>query len=179
VSGSTDFVPGPLDRAATTYVAGHRGMVGSAVWRRLEAAGFTDLCFCGVIPGAQAVIDFCGSETACSQDSCGGMGWVRLVGIFPSERGEERSSSCASPLSFVLEVGSTTCAPLPDSDGTPPGIPEQLEATRKQLAMMAAARRAIACCTDYGENDFYLGEYEPLPILGGCLGGAWTLTVEQ
>ena len=33
----------PLDRDATTYVAGHRGMVGSAIWRRLEAAGFTDL----------------------------------------------------------------------------------------------------------------------------------------
>ncbi|HEX4685252.1 MAG TPA: GDP-L-fucose synthase [Nocardioides sp.] len=40
---STGFVPGPLARDATTYVAGHRGMVGSAVWRRLEAAGFTDL----------------------------------------------------------------------------------------------------------------------------------------
>jgi GDP-L-fucose synthase len=39
----TDFVPGPLDRDATTYVAGHRGMVGSAIWRRLEAAGFADL----------------------------------------------------------------------------------------------------------------------------------------
>jgi GDP-L-fucose synthase len=39
----TDFAPGPLDRDATTYVAGHRGMVGSAVWRRLESAGFTDL----------------------------------------------------------------------------------------------------------------------------------------
>ena len=38
-----DFRPGPLDRDATVYVAGHRGMVGSAVWRRLEAAGFTDL----------------------------------------------------------------------------------------------------------------------------------------
>jgi GDP-L-fucose synthase len=37
------FVPGPLDREATTYVAGHRGMVGSAVWRRLGAAGFRDL----------------------------------------------------------------------------------------------------------------------------------------
>ena len=37
------YEPGPLDREATTYVAGHRGMVGSAVWRRLEAAGFTDL----------------------------------------------------------------------------------------------------------------------------------------
>jgi GDP-L-fucose synthase len=41
--GSTGFAPGPLDREATTYVAGHRGMVGSAVWRRLEAAGFQDL----------------------------------------------------------------------------------------------------------------------------------------
>jgi GDP-L-fucose synthase len=40
---ATDFVAGPLDRDATTYVAGHRGMVGSAVWRRLEAEGFHDL----------------------------------------------------------------------------------------------------------------------------------------
>ncbi|HEY3529248.1 MAG TPA: GDP-L-fucose synthase [Nocardioides sp.] len=40
---TSGFTPGPLDRGATTYVAGHRGMVGSAVWRRLEAAGFTDL----------------------------------------------------------------------------------------------------------------------------------------
>ncbi|WP_188037052.1 GDP-L-fucose synthase [Actinotalea sp. JY-7885] len=34
---------GPLDRASRTYVAGHRGLVGSAVWRALETAGFTDL----------------------------------------------------------------------------------------------------------------------------------------
>jgi GDP-L-fucose synthase len=40
---SAEFVPGPLDRGATTYVAGHCGMVGSAVWRHFEAAGFTDL----------------------------------------------------------------------------------------------------------------------------------------
>jgi GDP-L-fucose synthase len=33
----------PLDPQATTYVAGHRGLVGSAVWRRLERAGFTRL----------------------------------------------------------------------------------------------------------------------------------------
>jgi GDP-L-fucose synthase len=36
-------VPGPLDRDATTYVAGHRGLVGSALWRRLESEGFSDL----------------------------------------------------------------------------------------------------------------------------------------
>ncbi len=37
------FVPGPLERAATFYVAGHRGLVGSAIWRRLHDEGFTDL----------------------------------------------------------------------------------------------------------------------------------------
>jgi len=32
-----------VDRAARTYVAGHRGLVGSALWRHFAAAGFTDL----------------------------------------------------------------------------------------------------------------------------------------
>jgi GDP-L-fucose synthase len=32
-----------LDRTATTYVAGHRGLVGSAVWRELEGRGFDKL----------------------------------------------------------------------------------------------------------------------------------------
>ena len=32
-----------IDKSATTYVAGHRGLVGSAIWRRLEADGYTDL----------------------------------------------------------------------------------------------------------------------------------------
>src|SRR5690242_10473328 len=33
----------PLDRAARTFVAGHRGLVGSAVLRRFEQEGFTSL----------------------------------------------------------------------------------------------------------------------------------------
>lgn len=37
------YIPAPLDRSATFYVAGHRGLVGSAVWRLLEAEGFTNL----------------------------------------------------------------------------------------------------------------------------------------
>ncbi|WP_375500598.1 GDP-L-fucose synthase family protein [uncultured Jatrophihabitans sp.] len=32
-----------LDRSARVYIAGHRGLAGSAVWRRFEQAGFTDL----------------------------------------------------------------------------------------------------------------------------------------
>jgi GDP-L-fucose synthase len=37
------FTPAPLDRSARMYVAGHRGLVGSAIVRRLEAEGFTDI----------------------------------------------------------------------------------------------------------------------------------------
>ena len=37
------FAPGELDRSSCFYVAGHRGLVGSAIWRRLEAEGFTNL----------------------------------------------------------------------------------------------------------------------------------------
>jgi GDP-L-fucose synthase len=33
----------PIDRDATTYIAGHRGLVGSAVWRHFAASGFGDL----------------------------------------------------------------------------------------------------------------------------------------
>lgn len=38
-----NFVPAKLNRSSTFYVAGHRGLVGSAIWRNLEAEGFTDL----------------------------------------------------------------------------------------------------------------------------------------
>ncbi len=37
------FHPRELDRDAPFYVAGHRGLVGSAIWRRLESAGFENL----------------------------------------------------------------------------------------------------------------------------------------
>lgn len=38
-----EYTPGPLHRGATFYVAGHRGLVGSAIWRKLEAEGFERL----------------------------------------------------------------------------------------------------------------------------------------
>jgi GDP-L-fucose synthase len=38
-----DFVPAPLDRSSKFYVAGHRGLVGSAIWRKLQSEGFSDL----------------------------------------------------------------------------------------------------------------------------------------
>ncbi len=43
MSEPISFTPGNLDRDSTFYVAGHRGLVGSAIWRKLEAEGFTRL----------------------------------------------------------------------------------------------------------------------------------------
>jgi GDP-L-fucose synthase len=41
--GLVPFTAGRLDRDATFYVAGHRGLVGSAIWRHLGSHGFTNL----------------------------------------------------------------------------------------------------------------------------------------
>lgn len=43
MSEEVTFEPTALDRSSTFYVAGHRGLVGSAIWRKLEAEGFTNL----------------------------------------------------------------------------------------------------------------------------------------
>ncbi|MDQ0281328.1 GDP-L-fucose synthase family protein [Rhodococcoides fascians] len=42
-SRASDYTPGQLDPDASFYVAGHRGLVGSAIWRQLKARGFTNL----------------------------------------------------------------------------------------------------------------------------------------
>ena len=39
----TATVHNPLDRSAPIYVAGHRGLVGSAIWRELESSGFENM----------------------------------------------------------------------------------------------------------------------------------------
>ncbi|NSX38678.1 GDP-L-fucose synthase [Pseudarthrobacter oxydans] len=43
MTDSLGFKPSRLDRAGTFYIAGHRGLVGSAIWRNLEQEGFSDL----------------------------------------------------------------------------------------------------------------------------------------
>jgi GDP-L-fucose synthase len=43
MSEPISFMPGSLDRDSTFYIAGHRGLVGSAIWRKLETEGFTQL----------------------------------------------------------------------------------------------------------------------------------------
>lgn len=43
MSDNVDYTPGELDRNAVTYIAGHNGLAGSAMWRHLESQGFERL----------------------------------------------------------------------------------------------------------------------------------------
>jgi GDP-L-fucose synthase len=43
VHDDVEYTPAPLDRDSTFYVAGHRGLVGSAIQRKLLTEGFTDV----------------------------------------------------------------------------------------------------------------------------------------
>ena len=42
-SDGVEYTPAELDRDATFYVAGHRGLVGSAIVRKLESSGFENI----------------------------------------------------------------------------------------------------------------------------------------
>ncbi|MGV9860914.1 GDP-L-fucose synthase family protein [Gordonia sp. NPDC003425] len=39
----SELVPAPLDRSSRVFIAGHRGLAGSALWRAFAGAGFGDL----------------------------------------------------------------------------------------------------------------------------------------
>lgn len=142
--------------------------------QQIAESGLPSPCFCGVVEGSEPSLD-CG---AC-EDGCGAA-WVRLDSAFPTSDGINLDplAKCSSRLGFTLEVGITRCfSPFGDAEGNQPGIAEHLEATRIQLADMSAMFRAIQCC--FSEDDDYnLGQYTPLPFLGGCGGGSWSLVVQ-
>lgn len=151
----------------------------TCVCEELNASGLPQTCFCGVIPGGLAAFDYCTCQGACGQ------AWTRLVTAYPSVNfpNQSLSATCDQPLAFVIEVGIVRCAPVSNKDGVPPSVSAQLEATRLQMADMAAMVRAIKCCMGHDEDDedldYALGVYTPTPPGGGCLGGTWSVTVTQ
>lgn len=143
----------------------------------LEAAGFT-MCFCGLMPGGEVPLDFCGD--GCDTEGCGGQAWVRVVSVFASTNfpNPADAATCATSRAAILEVGHAMCAPQPDNDGTPPSVAEQYDAVFRQMASMDAMWKAIACCFPSQDRDYMLGEYAAIPAGGGCLAAVWTVTVE-
>lgn len=133
--------------------------------------------FSGVLPGSMALIEYCGF----ADDECGGQAWTRQVNEFASTTFPEPDvrALCTSPMAFTIEVGVVRCIGVGDDDGSPLTMAEQLAATRLQLADKAAARAAIQCCVGKMDLQYNLGEYTPYGPEGGCVGGFWTITVQQ
>lgn len=135
----------------------------------IEDAGLPPTCFCGLVPGDQVAWDYI-------TDSGEGQAWVRLMNVYPSSAFPAADttlrSSCASPLAAQVEMGILRCAPMPGDDGTPPGMSEQWEATRLQMADMRAMYSAVRCCYDKQEA-MVLGQYNPVGPAGGIVGGTW------
>lgn len=131
----------------------------------LIRSGLPPLCFCGVIAGDPA-FDVTEDDR--------GFAWVRVVSVAPTTTFPQPDLSvrnCAAYLMVQVEVGVMRCFPGALT-GDMPTVAEQWEASRLQMADMAAMHRAILCCSKKG-SQVVLGAYSPLGPDGGWVGGVW------
>lgn len=140
---------------------------------QIIADGLPEPCFCGLVPGEAPAIEY---VTNCDDDKCG-MAWVRLAAVAPITGVGLPSivvNNCNAEIGYDAEVGIMRCAPVGDTDGTPPPSDDLLQAADLQIADMFAMYRAIACCGALG--DFIIETYTPVGPDGGAVGGFWTLS---
>lgn len=118
-------------------------------------------------------------------ECCSGLAWVRPITFFPSS--ESFPTQDGSPVTrgvrawaVVLELGAIRCAPTPDAEAIPTA--EEWDAlTQAVMDDAAAMRRALCCFVDArpGRGQRTLaGQWEPLSIQGGCVGGTFQVTVQ-
>lgn len=142
----------------------------------VKSAGLPEPCFCGVMPGDAVARDYC---DPCDDGRCGAV-WARLVSIASESQLPDGGTTAICNLVIPvlnIEVGAVRCAPMPDSDGTPPDEAAMLGATQIQIVEAGVMHDAIACCAD--KYDVVLGSYTPTGPAGGCLGGIWTAQVRK
>jgi hypothetical protein len=142
----------------------------------IEDSGLKEPCWIGVLPGALVALDYCGS--------CGskcGMAWVRLSAIneWVDETGVADFSRCASLFTATFEMGIVRCHQTLDESGNPMSMTYQSEATRVQLAEMAAMKRVLLCSSLMANRNVTLGGYQPIGPDGGCVGGSWSVLVDM
>ena len=80
----------PLGRADTVFVAGHRGLVGGAIWRHLENSGFTNLVGATSaqldLRNRQAVFDFFAEvKPDVVIDAAARVGGIQANNTYPAE----------------------------------------------------------------------------------------------
>lgn len=144
------------------------------VCRLLADEGAGPLCWCGIYPGSDVSWEYCGQ---CSRGTCG-MGFVQLLGAYPSSTfpNQQEEATCRAPLAFQLTVGSMRCLPVAEEDGSLPSEGDLLAPALAVNDDMLALLRAVDCCMK-GNGLHDVGEYQTIGPQGGCVGGAWTVTV--
>lgn len=139
-------------------------------------------CFCGVLPGAAVAQDYC--DGGLCEDK-GGMAWTRLVSVQArqeqgpgGESGTLAPNQCVTVYDVTVEIGVLRSAPMPDEEGEPPSVSEQLAASMLQNSDMGVMLSVIGCCDEVPDSlgDPVIGEYVPVGPEGGCVGGAWSAT---
>ena len=139
----------------------------------LQQAGLTT-CFCGLVVGNSVDL-----SRLFDEDSVGGMGWVRMVGIAPGASVVPGQSVCNFPLSATIEVGYAECITVPGADDVL-SIDDELDGVRRMMAAMAATRRAAMCC-DWGVSKRAISPstWTPGGPEGGVVWGTWQFTMES
>jgi hypothetical protein len=117
-------------------------------------------------------------------ECCSGLAWVRPSGFFPSSisfPAPDESPVPKGPLAWAvtLELGAVRCAPTPNENSIPTA--DEWDATVQAVMDDAAAmRRAICCFTDAEPGRakrIMAGQWQPLSVQGGCVGGILPITV--
>lgn len=135
----------------------------------------------GLRPGQ--TVDFLASTT--SDECCEGLAWVRVAGFFPSsgkfpEQDFEAVKGGTRGWAITLEMGAVRCSPTPDENSIPSN--DTWNAVVQAIMDDAAAMRRAICCfiaaDPIARNGFVLpGEWVPVSVEGGCVGGTLTVTV--
>lgn len=133
------------------------------------------LCFCGVVHGDEIPLDLMEKQGVGT-----GLAWTLLVNGFPSTNFPDPDPTWLrnAGWAYVIELGVARCVPIGTAT-KPPSVQERFNATRLQLADMAAMKRAIRCCFATSSADVAIADYQPIPTSGGIGGGRITLTVGQ
>ncbi len=128
-------------------------------------------------PGAEVPWDACGQTVGGVE----GQAWVAVRRVWPTDRFPAEPSGPQerelTGMAVELRVGVLRCAATVDASGHPPSPADVSADADKASRDRALTAHAIVCCALNDDASWMLGGWEPMGPQGGCVGGAWTVTV--
>jgi hypothetical protein len=146
----------------------------------LGAQQVKDMCFVNLLVGTEVPAEF----VHMNPTDTVGAAYVRLGSAYPSVQNfpePDPTPTCSTALAFPIAVGILRCASIGDDTGNPPDQDEYARIVRRSTADMALMRRVIQCCLadKFDDSTYVLGTWEPLPNLGGVVGGEFSFIIQE